>query len=407
MSRPLAPPPPIAEFNFAWQGVAADGVRRRGTLVAQDVVTAQRALRGRKIVALRLERRGRAPAPKLRAQDVTQFSRQLAGLLHAGLPLLPALELIADSHTRPAVKRVVATVAAEIARGVHFSAALNRYPKSFGPLYCQLLRLGEASGSLAVVLTRLAEQRERSAAQQAKLRAALTYPVCVLLLACAITTALMVFVVPAFKQIFDGVGAQLPAPTRVVLALSDCAARGAVPGAIGLALATAGFKLGLRRYPGLRSWLDRRMLKLPVVGALLTQLAVARWSRALATLLKAGTPLADAFEALAQATNNREFDDATRTLGQRVRQGQRLAAAMGACPCFPGDIVQAIAVAEETGALDVMLGDLATLHDRQADERIAGLSSLAEPLIICVLGLLVGGLVVAMYLPIIQMGNVI
>jgi len=402
-----ASPEPVREFKFAWQGVATDGGLQRGVVVAQDITMAQRALRNRKIIALQIEPRGRASLPRLRAQDVTQFSRQLAGLLHAGLPLLQALELIANSHTRPAMKRIVGTIAADISIGMHFSVALKRYPRSFSTLYCQLLRLGEASGSLAAVLTRLADERERSAAQHAKLRGALTYPVCVLLLALAITAALMVFVIPTFKQIFDGVGAQLPAPTRVVLALSEIASRYALPGAVALLVGAALFQAGLRRYPGLRSWLDRQLLKPPVIGALLTQLAVTRWSRALATLLQAGTPLADSFEALAQASGNRIFDAATRQIGVRIRQGHRLAAAMEGCDCFPGDIVQAIAVAEETGALDVMLADLATLHDRQVDERIAALSSLAEPLIIIVLGLLVGGLVVAMYLPIIQMGNVI
>jgi len=406
MNQQLAPAP-VREFKFAWQGIAADGTVQRGMVVAQDIAGAQRTLRTRKITTLRVKARGRAPLPRLRTQDVTQFSRQLAGLLQAGLPLLPALELIADSHTRLAVKRVVATLAADISHGVHFSAALHRYPRSFGTLYCQLLRLGEASGSLSLVLTRLADERERNAAQKAKLQSALTYPACVLLLAVAITAALMVFVIPAFQQIFDGVGAQLPAPTRVVLALSDLARRGAIPGVTALLAGAALFKICLRRYSGLRDWLDRQLLKPPIIGALLRQLAVTRWSRALAMLLQAGIPLADAFEALAQATGNRVFDAATRHLGVRVRQGQRLAAAMATCDCFPRDLVQAIAVAEESGALGVMLADLATLHDRQMEQRIAGLSSLAEPLMIVVLGLLVGGLVISMYLPIIQMGNVI
>ena len=365
-----ATPAPFQDFKFAWQGVAADGGLQRGIVVARDIATAQRLLRNRKIIALRIAPRGHASMPRLRAQDVTQFSRQLAGLLHAGLPLLQALELIAGSHTRPAVKRIVGTIATDISLGMHFSVALKRHPRSFSTLYCQLLRLGEASGSLATVLTRLADERERGAALHAKLRGALTYPVCVLLLALAITAALMVFVIPTFKQIFDGVGTQLPAPTRVVLALSDIANRYALPGMAALLASAALFQAGLRRHPGLRNWLDRQVLKPPVVGALLIQLAVTRWSRALATLLQAGTPLADSFDALAQATGNRVFDAATRQIGIRIRQGHRLAAAMAGCHCFPGDFVQAIAVAEETGALDVILADLATLHDHRVDERI-------------------------------------
>jgi len=398
---------PLREFKFAWHGVAANGKLQRGTVVAQNLAAAQRTLRDSNIVALRIEPRGRAPQPRLSAPQVTQFSRQLAGLLHAGLPLLQALELIAGSHTQAAVKRLVGTIAADIARGIRFSAALSRYPKSFGTLYCQLLQLGEASGALTTVLTRLADERERVAAQQAKLRAALTYPLCVLLFAVALTAALMVFVVPAFQQIFAGVGAQLPAPTRIVLAISAIASRYAIPGAAGVLAGAVLFQAGLRRYSSWRDWLDRQALKPPVIGTLFTQLAVARWSRALATLLQAGTPLADAFDTLREASGNRVFDAATRQIGIQVRQGQRLAAAMASCRCFPGAVVQAIAVAEETGALAVMLADLAALHERQVEECIAKLSSLAEPVMIIVLGMLVGGLVVAMYLPIIQLGNAI
>jgi type IV pilus assembly protein PilC len=398
---------PAPEYKFAWHGVSAEGVDQHGVVIASDTLSAQRILRSRKIVALRIVARGQARAARLRSQDVTQFSRQLASLLQAGLPLLPALELIARSHARAAVKRVVGALAREIARGVRFSAALESYPQSFGALYCQLVLLGEATGSLNVVLARLADDRERAAAQIAKLRAALTYPVCVLLLAIAITAGLMIFVVPAFKQIFDGVGAQLPAPTRVVLALSDWTSRLALPAAVCLVGTAYGLTWAMRRYSGLRLKLDRWLLRAPLAGVLLTHLAVARWSRALGTLLRAGTPLADAFEALTRATGNRVFDRATREIGARLRRGQRLATAMQACACFPAEVVQPIAVAEETGALDTMLTDLATLYERQADERIAALASLAEPLIIAILGLLVGALVVAMYLPIIEMGNVI
>ena len=398
---------PMREYKFAWQGVSAQGVNQHGVVIANDTLGVQRILRARKIVALKIVARGHARAPHLRSRDVTQFSRQLGSLLQAGLPLLPALELIAQSHAQASVKRVVAALARAIARGARFSAALLLYPHSFDALYCQLVLLGEATGSLHLVLTRLADDRERAAAQAAKLRAALTYPLCVLLLAVAITAGLMIFVVPAFKQVFDGVGAQLPAPTRLVLMLSDWASRLAIPVVLSVGGMVFGLKQAMRRHDSLRLKFDRWMLKVPIVGALLAQLALARWSRALGTLLRAGTPLADAFDALAQATGNRVFDRATREIGTRLRRGQRLAAAMQAFACFPTDVVQPIAVAEETGALDAMLTDLAALHDRQADERITALASLAEPIIIVVLGLLVGALVVAMYLPIIEMGNVI
>ncbi len=395
------------DIRYAWLGYAADGRPRRGTLIATDAAAVRRALRAARITVLRIEPRGRAPAPRLRKQDVTQFSRQLGALLQAGLPLLHALDVIADYHARAGLKRVLQHVAADIAGGMQMSAALARFPRHFGTLYCQLLHVGEASGTLPAILTRLADQRERSAAQQGKLRSALAYPVCVLILACAITAALMIFVVPTFKHIFDSVDAPLPAPTRVVLAISTFAARAALP--VGLAmLGTAlGLRWSYRRHDRTRLLFDRALLRLPVVGALLTLAAVARWSRALATLLQGGTALADSFDALAQTAGNRVFYLATRELARMVRQGSRLAQALQATSCFPRELVQAVAIGEESGALDQMLADLADLYDRQLDSRIAGLSSLAEPLMVVVLGVLIGGLVIAMYLPIMQLGNAI
>jgi type IV pilus assembly protein PilC len=303
--------------------------------------------------------------------------------------------------------RIVGGLARQIVAGASFSAALGRYRTQFDTLYCQLVSVGEASGALASVLARIADDRERAAIQRAKVRAALSYPVAVLLLALAITAALLVWVVPTFKQIFDGFGARLPLPTQMVLALSDGVARWCGPvlaaaAAIGFGLADA-----LRRSPSVRMAFDRTTLRLPLAGPLLATLAAARWSRALGTLLAAGTPVADAFDSLTHATGNAVFDQATVDIAARLRRGERLAAAMRAARCFPRQVVQPIAVAEESGALDAMLLDVASLADRQVDERIGLLANLCEPLIVMVLGALVGGLVIALYLPIIQLGNVV
>jgi len=395
------------DFRFFWLGLAADGQARRGVLIAADLTAARQALRAAHIRALRIEPRGRAPAPSLRKQDVTAFSRQLGALLRAGLPLLHALDVIMANHARPGLKRVLRRVSNEVAGGMQLSDALARFPAHFPPLYCQLLRVSEASGAMPAMLTRLADQRERSAAQQHKLRAALAYPVCVLLLACAITAALMIFVVPTFKQIFDSVGAPLPTPTRLVLALSALAARAGLPITVAALAALLGLRWRYHHHPRTRLICDRALLRLPVIGALLTQAIVARWSRALATLLQAGTPLADTFDALAQAAGNRVFDLATRELARTVRQGARLAQALRTAPCFPGELVQAVAIGEETGALDAMLADLADLYEHQVDSDIAALSNLLEPVMVVILGLLIGGLVIAMYLPIMQLGNAI
>lgn len=398
---------PRTDGRFAWRGLDARGVPRRGTLIALDAAAAQTALRRERITVLSIERRANAPAPKANHADVTRFTRQLASLLRAGLPLAHALDLLAQSPGPHGMPRIAAVLARDIAVGQPFAEALARHPARFNALYCQLVAVGEASGALATVLARLADDRERAAAQRARVRAALTYPVAVLLLALAITAALLVWVVPTFKQIFDGFGAALPAPTRFVLMLSAGAARWSVPAAVVAATGAMALHHALRRSLTARIAFGSVLLKLPLCGALLTTLCAARWSRALGTLLAAGTPLADAFDSLAHASGNAFFDRASAGISARLRHGERLAAAMRAAGCFPVDVIQPVAVAEESGALDAMLLDVASLADRQVDEKIALVSSLCEPLVIVVLGALVGGLVVAMYLPIIQLGNVV
>ena len=397
------------EMRFAWRGVDAAGTQHSGTLIAADASAVRTLLKRDNLFIVELTPRGVAPRPQARASEVTRFTRQLASLLRAGLPLASSLELLAQAPAprQRGMSRIVGALARDITSGLSFSAALARHPAQFNPLYCQLVAVGEAAGALPAVLARVADDRERGAAQRAKVKAALTYPVAILLLALAITAALLVWVVPTFKQIFDGFGARLPAPTQIVLALSDATARWSVP--VLASTVCAGFAMAslLRRSEAARVTLARLMLRLPVAGTLLATLCAARWSRALGTLLSAGTPLADAFDSLTHATGNAWFDRATVEIAARLRRGERLAAAMRAARCFPVEVVQPVAVAEESGALDTMLIDVASLSDRQVDEKIGTLASLCEPLVIIVLGTLVGGLVIAMYLPIIQLGNVV
>jgi type IV pilus assembly protein PilC len=403
-ARPQRAP---AEWRFSWRGLDAGGATKQGTLIALDAAAARIALKRERITVLAIERKTSAPAPKASHADVTRFTRQLASLLRAGLPLAHALDLLAQSPGPHGMPRIAAALARDITGGRRFADSLARHPARFNALYCQLVAVGEASGALAAVLARLADDRERAAAQRARVRAALTYPVAVLLFAFALTAALLVWVVPTFKQIFDGFGAALPVPTQFVLLLSGGAARWSLPTAMLLAACTLAARAGLRRSESARIVFGRTLLKLPLCGALLTTLCAARWSRALGTLLAAGTPLADAFDSLAHASGNAFFDRASASISVRLRHGERLAAAMRAAGCFPADVVQPVAVAEESGALDAMLLDVAALADRQVDEKIALVSSLCEPLVIVVLGALVGGLVIAMYLPIIQLGNVV
>ncbi|HZZ06504.1 type II secretion system F family protein [Paraburkholderia sp.] len=409
MSTATTHPSPAPEMRFKWRGVDSDGIQKTGALTAPDVSTARAILKRDKLFVVELTARGPAPRPQTRTTDVTVFTRQLASLLRAGLPLAPSLELLAQAQSsrRQGMPRIVGALARDITGGLRFSAALQRHPAQFNALYCQLVEVGEAAGALAAILARIADDRERAAAQRAKVRAALTYPVAILLLAIAITAALLVWVVPTFKQIFDGFGAKLPAPTQFVLALSAGAARWSIPLVVMIFAAGSAVTFLQRRSEAARIRFARLSLTMPVAGPLLRTLCAARWSRALGTLLSAGTPLADAFDSLTHATGNAFFDRATVEIAARLRRGERLAAAMRSVRCFPPEVVQPVAVAEESGALDTMLIDVASLADRQVDEKIGTLSSLCEPLVIIVLGTLVGGLVIAMYLPIIQLGNVV
>ncbi len=304
MNAATTHPPPAPEMRFRWRGVDADGVQKTGALIAPDVSTARAILKREKLFIVELAARGHAPRPQTRTTDVTVFTRQLASLLRAGLPLAPSLELLAqaDGSRGQGMQRIVGALARDITGGLRFSAALQRHPAQFNALYCQLVEVGEAAGALPAVLARIADDRERAAAQRAKVRAALTYPVAILLLAIAITAALLVWVVPTFKQIFDGFGAKLPAPTQFVLALSAGAARWSIPLVVTVFAAGSAMTFLLRRSEAARIRFARLSLTMPVAGSLLRTLCAARWSRALGTLLSAGTPLADAFDSLTHAT---------------------------------------------------------------------------------------------------------
>ncbi|AOK03473.1 type II secretion system F family protein [Burkholderia sp. AU28942] len=400
-------PVPPHETRFAWRGRRRDGSPCRGNVIAFDAAAARAALARDGIAVLALDARGKARPPAAGARDVTRFTRQLASLLQAGLPLAPSLEMLARTRTHDGFPRIAAGLAREIIGGQRFAAALARYPAQFGTLYRQLIEVGEASGALGSVLTRVAEHRERADAQWRKLCAALAYPVAVIAFALAISAALMIWVVPTFRQIFDGFGATLPAPTRALLAISS--ATSAWGGTFAAAAAVAGLaaRHALRRSPTLRHAVARQALNAPLVGGALTRFATARWCRSLATLLGAGVPLADAFSTLEHTAGHPVFEQATAQIAARVLRGARLADAMHAAGCFPDDVVQPIAVAEEIGALDTMLADIAALCERQLDARLDALAALGEPLIVVVLGALVGGLVIAMYLPILQLGNVV
>lgn len=338
---------------------------------------------------------------------VTAFTRQLASLLGAGLALVQALDLIARSERRDAMPYVARALARRISNGERFAVALTAYPAQFDRLYLELCAIGEATGSLSLVLARIVEHRERASALRGKLRSALAYPCAVVLLAGAVTAALLTFVVPTFSHVFDSYGTALPGPTRAVIALSEFVTYwGPLVLAASASLLLVVIHL-VRRSPRARTARDRALLSIPLAGPLLRATAAARWSRSLGTLLAAGIPLSDALRALSRVTGNAVFDAASAQIEARLRRGERLAQAMRRVACFPSAFVETIAVAEESGALDAMLLDCAALAEREIDEALALASACAEPFIVIVLGLAVGALVVALYLPVIELGNVV
>jgi type IV pilus assembly protein PilC len=396
-----------ADRMFSWRGLELDGRRRRGKLVAENAATARALLERRNIVALSLLDRGKAPAPSTSAREVTAFTRHLASLLRAGVPLAQGLELLGNALAANGMSRIANALARSIGNGAGFAASLAQFPAQFDALYRQLAAVGEASGLLAAALARIAEERERAAASRAKVRAAVAYPLSVLVFATAVAAALLLWVVPAFQQVFQNFGAPLPAATRAVIALSEAVADAGCPAlalAAGLAIVAARLT---RHSPRARLALHRAALAVPIIGPLASTLACARFCRALGTLLGAGTPLADALSSLARLPGNDVFKRATLEVSARLDRGQRLADAMAAVRCFAPSIVQSIAIAEESGSLDAMLLDVAALAEQEANEKLAWLANSAEPLVVIALGVLIGGLVVALYLPVIELGNVV
>jgi type IV pilus assembly protein PilC len=346
-------------------------------------------------------------APRVRPPEATRLLRQLASLLKAGLPLAPALQVLQTTAPRNEARRMLIEIARDVSCGQDLSMALARHPRAFGQLCCALVAVGEASGALCDVLSHIAAQRDKAAAQWARLRGALAYPVCLLACGVAVTVALTHWVVPVFADIFRSFGAPLPLATRVVLDIADLIGRAMPWIGSGAVLIHIALTLALKRSPRFQLAWHAHLLALPIAGTLITRLLVARWCRALGTLLGAGMPLADAFDVLAGVSGHPVFDAATRDAGRRIRRGQRLADALRCTGCFPAAVVQPIAVAEETGALDTLLIDLADLADQDLDTALASAATLVEPAIIVILGTLVGGLVIALYLPIVELGHVV
>jgi type IV pilus assembly protein PilC len=395
---------------YLWEGTDRQGSKLRGELSGHTPSLIRAQLRKQGINPARVRKKSRSlfqRAPAVRARDISLFTRQLATLIKAGVPLLQSFDIIAEGFDNPNMRKLLGELKQDIAAGSSFTAALRKRPEYFDELYCSLVDAGEQAGALETLLERVATYKEKSESLKARIRKAMTYPLAVICVALVVTTILLVKVVPQFQSMFQGFGAQLPVFTQLVISLSEFVQRWWWLLAGGLLLGVFGLRHAHRRSPRFRQWLDVGLLKLPLVAPLIYKSAVARYARTLSTTFAAGVPLVEALGSVAGATGNQVFKNAVNRIRQDVATGMQLHFSMRASGIFPGMAIQMTAIGEESGALDGMLEKVAIHYEEEVDTLVDTLSSLMEPVIMVVLGTLVGGLVVAMYLPIFQLGTAI
>jgi len=395
---------------YRWEGTDFNGAHVRGELTADSHAMIRVQLRRQGITAGKIQRHsGREPrtGKPIKALQISLFTRQLATLIKAGIPLLQALEVIAKGFEHPAMRQLVTELKQDISAGTNLASALRKKPAHFDALFCNLIEAGEQAGALDVLLQRVATYTEKTEAMKKKIKKAMTYPITVLVVALAVCGILLIEVVPQFQNVFYSFDAQLPVFTLWVIALSQALQQFGLWLLGGGCLGIAGLRYRYKHSPALRQRLDRWLLKLPVLGHLLHFSATARFARTLSTTVAAGVPLLEALNAVAGATGNDLFEQAVLQLRQQVATGSQIHVAMGAVGVFPGMAIQLTAIGEESGTLDEMLNHVATYYENEVDTLVDNLTALMEPAIMVVLGVMVGGLVIAMYLPIFNLGQVI
>ena len=397
------------DISFNWEGMDRKGQRIKGRAVAQNEQSLKADLRRQGVVATRIKKQSTAfrTGGKVKAEDIAIFSRQLATMLGAGIPLVQAFEIIGTGHDKPAMQKLVLEIKAEVEGGTSLHEALAKHPLYFDDLFVNLVEAGEQAGALEGLLDKVATYKEKSESVKKKVKKALFYPTAVLVVAVIVTVILLIFVIPQFEDLFKSFGADLPAFTQMVINLSKFVQHYGI--LLGLAAAGAiwAFIYFYKRSRRMRQVLDRVSLKLPIIGPILNKAAIARYARTLSTMFAAGVPLVEALDSVAGACGNIVYEDGVMKMRDEVATGQRLQRAMENTGLFPNMVVQMIAVGEESGALDTMSGKVATFYEDDVDAAVDSMSSLLEPLIMAILGVLVGGLVIAMYLPIFKLGAVV
>ena len=394
------------EFTYAWEGKDKNGKVVKGEMRAPGEATVSAHLR-RQGVNVSKVKRLRTSTQKVTEKDIALFTRQLATMMKSGVPLLQAFDIVGKGHSNPSVARLLLDIKTDVETGSSLQQAFKKFPLYFDELYCNLIGAGEAAGILDSLLDRLATYKEKIQAIKSKIKSALFYPVSIIVVAFIITAVIMIFVIPAFKELFSSFGANLPAPTLVVMAISDFFVSYwyLIFGGIGGGLYA--FFYFWKRSKKMQTVMDKFMLKLPVFGELIRKASIARWSRTLSTMFAAGVPLVEAFDSVAGAAGNAVYFEATKYIQREVTTGNSLTVAMQNTEVFPSMVLQMVAIGEEAGSLDAMLSKVADFYEAEVDDAVEALSSLMEPVIMVVLGTLIGGMVVAMYLPIFKMGEVI
>ncbi len=399
----------IKQTPFNWEGTDRTGKKVKGKTVAASESAVRAELRRQGVVPTRIRKQSQLfkRGGSVTAEEIAVFSRQMATMMTAGIPLVQAFEIIGAGHENPAMQKLVLAVKGDVEGGTALADALAKHPLHFDDLYVNLVRAGEQAGALETLLDKIATYKEKTEAIKKKIKKALFYPAAVVAVAIIVSAILLIFVIPEFEKLFQGFGADLPAFTRMVIGVSNFVQEQGWLILIGIVGAVWGFIYAKKRHRGVQHFIDRVVLRLPVIGPIMTKSAIARYARTLSTTFAAGVPLVEALESVSGACGNIVYEGAVLKMRDEVATGQRLQRAMENTQLFPNMVNQMIAVGEESGSLDEMSSKVADFYEEEVDNAVDSMSSLLEPLIMAILGVLVGGLVIAMYLPIFKMGAVI
>ncbi len=395
---------------FTWEGTNKQGAKIKGELSGVSPAMVKAQLRKQGVNPQKVRKKSVSlfsAGKKIKPMDIALFTRQMATMMKAGVPLLQSFDIIGEGFDNPNMRKLVDDLKQEVAAGNSFATALRKKPQYFDDLYCNLVDSGEQSGALETLLDRVATYKEKTEALKAKIKKAMNYPIAVVLVAIIVSAILLIKVVPQFQEVFANFGAELPAFTLMVIGLSEALQEWWFIVLVGLIAGAFAFKEAHKRSEKFRNWFDRLLLKVPVVGDILYKSSVARFARTLSTTFAAGVPLVDALDSVAGATGNVVFRSATMKVKNDVSTGMQLNFSMRTTGTFPTMAVQMTAIGEESGSLDEMLAKVATFYEDEVDNMVDSLTSLMEPMIMAVLGVLVGGLIIAMYLPIFQLGAVV